>query len=102
MNTTRSRPRLSVASDGWGVVGHAGTRLLADLAEATSLERAFGEALASSRQRPGGHDPGRVAVDVAVMLADRDETISDLAVLGASCRREDCQLGSGSYPSAEC
>src|SRR5262249_55364765 len=27
------------------------------------------------------HDPGRVAVDVAVMLADSGEAISDLAVL---------------------
>jgi thioesterase domain-containing protein len=28
-----------------------------------------------------GHDPGRVAVDVAVMLADGGEAIADLAVL---------------------
>jgi hypothetical protein len=33
------------------------------------------------RQRDTGHDPGRVAVDVAVMLADGGEAISDLAVL---------------------
>jgi hypothetical protein len=29
---------------------------------------------------PHGHDPGRVAVDVAVMLADGGEAIADLAV----------------------
>ncbi|WP_194927878.1 IS1380 family transposase [Catenulispora pinisilvae] len=81
MKTTRSRPRLSVTTDGKGVVGHAGARLLADLAEATSLEQAFSEALAPSRTRGGGHDPGRVAIDMAVMLADGGETISDLAVL---------------------
>lgn len=33
------------------------------------------------RQRRGGHDPGRVAVDVAVLLADGGEAIFDLAVL---------------------
>ena len=38
-------------------------------------------ALAGRRQRRGGHDPGRVLVDVAVMLADGGEAISDLAVL---------------------
>jgi hypothetical protein len=63
------------------VVAHAGARLLADLAEVTSLRARFAEALAPSRQRGGGHDPGRVALDVAVTLADGGETISDLAVL---------------------
>jgi hypothetical protein len=81
MNPTSSRPKLVVTADGSGVVGHAGARLLADLAEVTGLEQAFSEALAPMRQRDGGHDPGRVAVDVAVMLANGGEAISDLAVL---------------------
>jgi hypothetical protein len=63
------------------VVAHAGGRLLTDLAEATGLQRQFSEALAGLRQRDTGHDPGRVAVDVAVMLADGGEAIADLAVL---------------------
>ena len=81
MKTTRSRPKLVVTSDGRGVVAHAGARLLADLAETTGLTGTFSDALAGSRQRRGGHDPGRIAVDLAVMLADGGETISDLAVL---------------------
>lgn len=56
-------------------------RLLADLAEVTALTSAFGDALAGGRQRTGGHDPGQVITDMAVMLADGGETISDLAVL---------------------
>jgi hypothetical protein len=52
----------------------------ADVAEATGLTRAYGDALVGLRQRCGGHDPGRVAVDVAVMLADGGEAICDLAV----------------------
>jgi len=63
------------------VVAHAGARLLADLAEATGLTGALSEALAGSRVRGGGHDPGRVLADLAVMLADGGETISDLATL---------------------
>jgi hypothetical protein len=63
------------------VVGHAGARLLADVAEATGLVREFSDAFAPMRQRASGHDPGRVAVDLAVMLADGGEAIADLAVL---------------------
>ena len=81
MKATTSRPKLAVSSDGRGVVGHAGSRLLADLAQATGLEAAFVDALAPLRQRSGGHAPGRVAVDLAVMLADGGEAVSDLAVL---------------------
>src|SRR5262245_58307193 len=78
---TLSRPKIVVAADGRGVVGHAGARLLADLADATGLSAGMREALALLRQRDRGHDPGRVALDLAVMLADGGEAIADLAVL---------------------
>jgi hypothetical protein len=78
---TSSRPKIVVTADGRGVVGHAGTRLLADLADATGLSEAMSEALAPLRLRDRGHDPGRVAVDLAVTLADGGEAIADLAVL---------------------
>lgn len=81
MKPITMRPKLSVSTDGKGVVAHAGARLLADLAEATGLEQAYSAALAPSRVRGGGHDPGRVAVDLAVMLADGGEAIADLSVL---------------------
>ena len=63
------------------MVGHAGTRLLADLADTTGLTSAVSDALAPLRQRACGHDPGRIAVDLAVMLADGGQAIADLAVL---------------------
>jgi hypothetical protein len=69
VKATGSRPKIVVAGGGRGVAGHAGTRLLADLADATGLTEGFGDALGSARQRRGRHDPGRVAVDLAVMLA---------------------------------
>jgi Transposase DDE domain group 1 len=78
---TSLRPKLVVTADGRGVVNHAGARLLGDLADATGLSAAMSEALAPLRQRNRGHDPGRVAVDLAVMLADGGEAIADLAVL---------------------
>jgi Transposase DDE domain group 1 len=81
MQVTGLRPKIVVAADGRGVVGHAGTRLLADVADATGLTSAFSDALAGLRVRQRGHDPGRVAVDLAVMLADGGEAIADLAVL---------------------
>jgi hypothetical protein len=45
MQITRTRPKLAVTADGTGMVAHAGTRLLADLADATGLTQAFSDAL---------------------------------------------------------
>ena len=81
MKTTGGRPKIAVSADGRGVVGHAGARLLVDLADVTGLTSAFGQALAELRQRQGGHDPGRIAVDLAAMIADGGQSIADLAVL---------------------
>ena len=63
------------------MVAHAGARLLVDLADATGLAKAMSDELGSLRQRQTGHDPGRVVLDLAVMLADGGEAISDPAVL---------------------
>ncbi|WP_405674526.1 IS1380 family transposase [Streptomyces sp. NBC_01511] len=76
-----SRPRLHVSADGAGVIGHAGARLLADLADVTGLTSAYSTALGPLRPRGTGHDPGRIATDLAVMVAAGGETITDLAVL---------------------
>lgn len=76
-----ARPRLKVTAGGRGIVAHAGARLVADIAGAVGLSGGLSAAMAPTRQRAGGHDRGRVLVDLAVMLADGGETISDLAVL---------------------
>ena len=44
-----------VTGDGRGVVGHAGVRLLTDLADATGLTSAFSEALAGLRSKEITH-----------------------------------------------
>ena len=64
-----------------GVVSHAGTWLLADLADATTLTGELSAALDGVRGPRPRHDPGRVLVDLAVAIADGAETISDIAVL---------------------
>ncbi|MGI5508919.1 IS1380 family transposase [Streptomyces sp. CA-106131] len=80
-DTTGSRPKLVVSVDGRGVVSHAGSRLLVDLADATGLSASLTDALRRLRPRGTGHDPGRIAVDLAVMLAGGGEAIADLALL---------------------
>ena len=79
VHATTSRPPLVVTADGRGVASHAGTRLLADVADAAGLSAAFEDASGHARQRRSGHRPGRVLADLAVMLADGGE------VLGATC-----------------
>ncbi len=67
---------VDVASDGEGLVSHAGAGLLAETADCVGLTRALSEALASVRERRGRHDPGRVIRDLAVMLADGGDCLS--------------------------
>jgi Transposase DDE domain group 1 len=75
------RPRLRVTSDGDGVAAHAGARLLVDLADASGLSDGLSAAMAATKRRRRGHDRGGVLVDVAVMIADGGEAISELATL---------------------
>ncbi len=70
-----------ITCDGTGVVSHAGTVLLAELADRIGLTATLSEATDSLRERRAGHDPGRVLVDVAVAIADGAVTISDVQAL---------------------
>jgi hypothetical protein len=74
-------PKVLVSADGRGVVSHVGTRLLADVAAAVGLPEALDAAAGVHRRRRSAHAPGRVLTDLAVLLADGGEAISDLAVL---------------------
>lgn len=81
MKRKRTRPRLLVTGDGTHVVGHAGARLLSDLADATGLTGGLSVAMAPTKRRARGHDRGQVLADLAVVIADGGDAISDLAVL---------------------
>jgi len=74
---------VDVTADGEGLVSHAGIALLTELADRSGLTGALSRALATTRERRSAHDPGRVLVDVAVMLADGGECVTDVeAYLG--------------------
>ena len=70
-----------MTSDGRGVVSHAGARLLADLADRSTLTGWLSTVLAGLAAPQTAHDPGRVLADLAVAIADGGECISDIAVL---------------------
>jgi hypothetical protein len=70
-----------ITTDGTGVVSHAGTVLLAELADRIGLTALLSEATDGLRERRAGHDPGRVLVDVAVAIADGAVTITDVQAL---------------------
>jgi Transposase DDE domain group 1 len=78
VQATKSRPGFEVATDGTGVVGHAGAALLIELADRLGLTSALGWRVPGSRRR---HPEGAVLRDVAVMLADGGDCLSDLAAL---------------------
>ena len=60
-------------------MSHAGAALLVELADRAGLTGALSEAMAPTRERRSAHDPGRVLRDVAVMLADGGDCVSDMA-----------------------
>ena len=72
---------VEVTADGAGLVSHAGSALLAQVADKVGLTRALSVRLMVLKQRRRGHDPGRVIRDLAVMLADGGECVSDLGAV---------------------
>jgi hypothetical protein len=70
---------VEVTADGEGLVSHAGVALLVELADRAGLTSALSDALAGTRERRSAHDPGRVLRDVAVMLADGGDCVTDMA-----------------------
>jgi len=69
---------VEVTADGEGLVSHAGSALIAQVADKSWLTRALSSTLSATRRRRGGHDPGRVVRDLAVMLADGGDCLADL------------------------
>jgi hypothetical protein len=74
--------KVDVTPDGEGLVSHAGSALLAQVAERVGLRSALARELAGLKQRRSGHDLGGVVRDLAVMLADGGDCLADLGALG--------------------
>ena len=71
--------KVEVTSDGAGLISHAGSALLAQVADKTGLTRALSRELGPLQLREGSHDRGRVVRDLAVMLADGGDCLADMA-----------------------
>jgi len=72
---------VQVVTDATGLCSHAGSALLVALADRLGLTAGLCGALADTRVRRSAHDPGRVLRDLAVMLADGGDCLSDLGAL---------------------
>ena len=72
---------VEVTADGAGLVSHAGSALLEQVADKLGLTKALSLRLAAIKRRCRGHDPGRVIGDLAVMLAGGGECVSDLGAV---------------------
>jgi hypothetical protein len=81
VQATNSRPRFEVTCDGEAVVGHVGAALLVELADRLGLTAALGWRAGRGHTPRHRHDAGWVLRDLAVMLADGGDALSDLAVL---------------------
>ena len=73
--------KVRVTADGDGLVSHAGSALLAQVADKAGLTRALSRQLAGLQLRAGSHDRGRVVRDLAVMLADGGDCLADLGAV---------------------
>ncbi len=72
---------VEVTADGEGLVSHAGSALLSQVADKTGLTRALSRGLSGMRERRSGHDPGHVVRDLATMLASGGEALADLGAI---------------------
>nr|WP_246486328.1 IS1380 family transposase [Kribbella qitaiheensis] len=81
MKPSKGGSRFKVSADGKGLVSHAGTALLRELATSTGLVDGWTEALIDTYRLPPLHAPGQVLVDVAVSIADGGDALRHLRTL---------------------
>src|SRR5688572_28104284 len=72
---------LSVEADATGLVSRSGTALVAELAARLGLAEGLSAGLSQLHRRRPVHDPGRVLCDLAAMLIDGGDCVSDLGAL---------------------
>jgi Transposase DDE domain group 1 len=81
VQATSPCPRIEVVCDGEGIVNHTGALLLQQLADRLGLTRALGWHANRGQTSRHRHQAATVLRDLAVMLADGGDCLSDLAVL---------------------
>ena len=88
---------LQITADHEGLVSRAGSVLIVELAARLGLERQLSSGLRRLFKRRPLHDPGRVVVDLATMLIDGGDCVSDL---GALAEQPDLFGGVASHSTA--
>jgi hypothetical protein len=83
VKATGSYPRFHVDVTDVPAIGHAGGVLLTETIRATGLDRVLSAALAPWRRPLAVHDPGKVILDLAIMLALGGDALSDIATVRA-------------------
>lgn len=81
MKRSKGKARFKVSADGKGVVSHAGTALLRELAAEIGLVQGWTAALIDTYRLPPLHAPGQVLVDLAVTIADGGDAARHLRTL---------------------
>jgi hypothetical protein len=81
VQATKPRARFEVTADGDGLVGHVGAALLVGLADRLGLPAELDRWVGQGQPGRARHRAGKVLTDLAVMLADGGDCLSDLAVL---------------------
>lgn len=81
MKRSGSGRRVKVSADGRGVVSHAGTALLRELATETGLAGGVTGALLDTYRGFPVHLPGQVFADLAVAIADGADAVTGIEVL---------------------
>jgi hypothetical protein len=81
-NTVR-RPKFVVTDDGKGIVSQAGAVLLTETARVTGLTAGLSQSLERWRLPRSVHDPGKIALDLAVTVALGGDCLADAGVLRA-------------------
>ena len=80
VNATTPAARFEVTCDMEGLTSRAGTALLTGLCDAIGLTQGLVDML-SVHSRAVRHEPGRIVRDLAVMLADGGDCLTDLGAL---------------------
>ena len=81
MKNSARAARVTVSSDGRGLISQAGAVLLWETLRATGLGRGLSQGLSRWRAPRAVHDPGKIVADLAAAVALGGDCLADIAVL---------------------
>jgi hypothetical protein len=81
VKTTASYRKITVSTDGSGLVSQSGALLLLETLRVTGLDQALSEHLQRWRPSRAIHDPGKTIADLALTLALGGDCLADIALL---------------------